>query len=491
MIEMEFFHKLFNPRNVAIIGATNNPAKVGYMVINNVIACGFTLNNGKKIYPVNPNPKYKGEKIAGFRAYQKVQDIPEEVDLATIVVPSNAVIPTIEACGEVNIPAAVIITAGFKEAGGKYVDMQAELVHAANKAGMRFVGPNSMGIYTSMDARNPLHAGMGFMTPRPGEISIVSQSGTFGTFLCNYLSKIRFFVSSGNEASLKTEDYIEFYGQDEGTKVIAIFIEGLRDGKRFKRIAKKITKTKPIVILKSGVTQVGRRAAASHTASMAGNVKIYDGLYKQAGILKAESITEFIGLIKAAKNLPYPNGKKVGILSGGGGYAVYIADACEKGGLDVISIPKELKEKISQLLPYYWSKNNPIDTVATWDFNVFPKILKLMLESEFDIILTQSLEMKTLIDLYQPLERKSTDQMDMFRRFVGDIEKGLVKKQIKLIKKYGKPVILIDPKYPSPSPAFQIYDENDILIVSSPEDAVKIAKKLYLYRQYLKRKDVE
>ncbi|HUY00314.1 MAG TPA: CoA-binding protein [Candidatus Deferrimicrobium sp.] len=485
---MEYFNKLFNPRNVAVLGATNNQMKVGYMVMNNIIACGFTINDRKKIYPVNPNPKYKGEKIVGFRAYQKIQEIPDQVDLATIVVPSDAVIPSVEACGEANIPVLVIITAGFKEAGGEYVDMQSELVRVAKKANIRFVGPNSMGIYSSMDSNNPLHTGMGFMTPTPGEISIISQSGTFGTFLCNYLGKIRFFVSSGNEASLKAEDYLEFYAQDEGTKVIAIFLEGLRDGKRFKKIATEITKRKPVVILKSGTTQIGSRAAASHTASIAGKTEVYEGLYKQTGVLKADNITEFLFLIKAAKDLPYPKGKRAGILAGGGGYAVYIADACEKGGLDVVPISDDLIQSISEMLPYYWSRANPIDTVATWDFNVFPKILKLMLASgEFDIILTQSLEMKTLIDRYQPLNKTSLDQVKLFRQFVGDIEKELVKKQIKLITQFKTPVILIDPKYPSPSPAFDLYDKGGIIICPLPEEAIKIAMKLFEYQAYLKR----
>ncbi len=485
---LDKFNFLFNPKNVAVIGATNSQMKVGFMVMNNIIASGFTLNNGKKVYPVNPNPKYKGGKIVGFSAYQRVQDIPEQVDLATIVVPATSVIESIEACGEVNIPVAVIITAGFKEAGGEYINMQRDLVKVAKKADIRFVGPNSMGIYSSMDQKSPLHTGMGFMTPYPGEISIVSQSGTFGTFLCNYLHKIRFFVSSGNEASLKAEDYIEFYGQDEGTKVIVVFLEGLRDAERFKNLAFKITKEKPIVILKSGVTKSGSRAAASHTASMAGQPEIYEGVCKQAGVLKADTMTEFLFLIRAAKDLPYPEGKKVGILSGGGGYAVYMTDACEKGGLEIVKISDDLINKISELLPYYWSRANPIDTVATWDFNVFPKILQLMLASnEFDIIMTQSLEMKSLIDLYKPLNPQTLDVLTLFKQFVGDIEKSLVKKQIKLINKYKIPVVLIDPKYPSPSPAFEMYDKGGIVISPLPEEAVKIISKLYEYNQFLKR----
>lgn len=484
---VDFFKKLFNPRNVAVIGATKNRMKVGYMVMNNIVACGFTLNEGKKIYPVNPNPNYKGKKMLGFPFHQKVQDIPTQVDLATIVVPSHAVISAIEECGEANIPAAVIITAGFKEAGGKYIDLQAELVRLAKRANLRFVGPNSMGIYSSMDPNNPLHAGMGFMTPIPGEISIISQSGTFGTFLCTYLHKVRHFVSSGNEASLKAEDYLEFFGQDDGTKVIAIFIEGLRDAERFKNLASEITKKKPIVVLKTGTTKAGGKAAASHTASIAGKNEVYEGIYKQTGVLKAEMITEFLFLVKAAKDLPYPKGKKVGIMSGGGGYAVYMADACEKGGLEVVPISKELETSISELLPYYWSRNNPVDTVATFSFDVFPKILKQMLASdEFDIIMTQSLEMRTFIDLYRPLN-KAMDQVSLFRDFIGEIEKSLVKQQIRIIKRYKKPVILIDPKYPSSSPAFELYDEEGMIICPLPEDAVKIVVKLHQYQQYLNR----
>ncbi|MFX1452195.1 MAG: hypothetical protein ACFFCM_15265, partial [Promethearchaeota archaeon] len=320
--------------------------------------------------------------------------------------------------------------------------------------------------------------------------SIASQSGSFGTMLCNYLKNIRFFVSTGNEASILMEDYIEYFGRDPGTKIISIFVEGLRDARRFHRIAKEIALKKPIVFFKAGITKSGKRAASSHTASVGGSEEVYSGFFKQDGILRADEMDELIFLTKAAKFLyPYPKGNRVGLLSGGGGFGVYLTDKCEKGGLLVpqISDPDPINQ-IGKHLPFYWSRNNPIDTVATWDFSVFPKILKIMLEYEgFDIIFTQCMAgMGDLFANYKPIDTYGIKRKELMEKMFQRLEKQLAKKQIAIVNSNpNKSVVLIAPAFSPANPIFDLYDENQVLVTDNPKITVDILRKLIDYRRFL------
>lgn len=491
MSNINHFELIFNPKNVAVVGATANESKVGSLVVSNIKACGYT----KDIFCVNPSEKYKGKKIFGLEVYPKLTDIPVEIDLATIVVPPEEVAPSLEDCVSAGIRAAVIITAGFKEVDKEREQVQDELVYIAKRGKIRFVGPNSMGIYGSADPESPIHAGMGFMTPRPGDISIASQSGSFGTMLCNYLKRIRYFVSTGNEASILMEDYLEFFGNDPGTKVISIFVEGLRDAKRFHRIAKELCLKKPIVFFKAGLTKAGKKAASSHTASVGGSEEIYLGMFKQNGILQAEEMDEFIFLSKAAKFLnPYPRGNRVGILSGGGGFGVYLSDKCEKGGLVVATIddPKII-DRIGEHLPFYWSHNNPVDTVATWDFSVFPKILKIMMDYEgFDIIITQSMVgMGDMFSNYKPMDPDGIKRKEFIEKMFQKMELDLAKKQISVATSNpNKIVVLIAPNYSPVNSAFELYDDKQLLVTDNPKITIEILRKLIQYRKFLETNNI-
>ena len=382
---------MFNPKNVAIIGATDNMMKIGSAVLNSVLSCGFT----KKMYGINPNPKYKEKSINGIQVYPSLDKCPEPIDLVGLVVPPNAVLDSIKQAIENEVKAAAIITAGFGEVKTEErQDVNKELVKVADKGGLVFVGPNSMGFYSSEDKASPIHLGFGFMMPLPGDLSIISQSGTMGTILCNAFKNIRYFVSSGNEASLTLEDYLEYFAQDKGTKTIALFAEGLRAGSRFKEICSETTKTKPIIFLKAGLTKSGARAANSHTGSIAGSLDIYKSVFKQTGVVYADQIEQFIYLVKGAQYLlPLPNTYplRAGIISGGGGFVVHLTDLCEKHGINVVDLTKEpngsqLIEEISKHLPFYWSHNNPVDMVATRNPGVYQKVMELMANSNcFDV----------------------------------------------------------------------------------------------------------
>ena len=264
--KLDLMKIMFNPKNVAIMGATNQMMKIGARVMTSVFSCGFT----KRVYGINPNPKYENKKIMGIDMYLTLDKCPEKIDLVGIVVPPTAVLDSIKQAIENDVRTAAIITAGFGEVKTEErQNVNQELVKVADTGGLIFVGPNSMGFYSSEDKSSPIHLGFGFMIPRPGNLAIVSQSGTMGTILCNSSQNIRHFVSSGNEASLILEDYLEYFAQDDETKVIALFAEGLRGGSRFKEICSEITRKKPVIFLKAGQTETGARAANSHTGSIA------------------------------------------------------------------------------------------------------------------------------------------------------------------------------------------------------------------------------
>jgi len=489
--KLELMKIMFNPKNVAILGASDQMMKIGSMVIMSTLACGYT----KKVYPINPNPRYGNKKILGLDVYPSLEKCPEPIDIAAIVVPPNAVVDSIKQAIENDIKTAAIITAGFGEVKTEERQQEnKELVKVADKGGLIFVGPNSMGFYSSEDNTSPLHLGFGFMMPKPGNISLVSQSGTMGTVFCNALQGIRHFVSSGNEASLTLEDYLEFYAQDEGTKVIGLFAEGLRAGSRFKDICLETTKKKPIVFLKAGTTKSGARAANSHTGSIAGSLNIYKSVFKQTGVIYSDQIMEFIYLVKGAKFLlPLPNRDhlRAGIISGGGGFVVHLSDLCDKHGIEVVDLntapngPK-LVEDISKVLPFYWSKNNPVDLVATGNPLVYKNVTELMFASKcFDIMITMSHSgLAARAAKMKPDNEFGVRMKQMMMSFSGDRFKKMAQSEIEMYKNNPDTKII----YVSfdPGMADEIYDENEVLVVSgNPEFATIVLEKLHEYQKFV------
>ncbi|MFX1365266.1 MAG: CoA-binding protein [Promethearchaeota archaeon] len=491
--KLELMKIMFNPKNVAVMGATDSIMKIGFMVLGSVLSCGFT----KKIYGINQNPKYKNKKILGNDVYPSLDKCPEPIDLVGIVVPPDAVVDSVKQAIENGVRTAAIITAGFGEVKTeKRQDENKELIKVAEKGGLIFVGPNSMGFYSSEDKTSPLHLGFGFMLPRPGNLSIVSQSGTMGTILCNAFQNIRYFVSSGNEASLTLEDYLEYYSQDPETKTIALFAEGLRAGKRFREICSETSKTKPIIFLKAGTTKSGARAANSHTGSIAGSLDIYRSLFKQTGVISADQIDQFIYLVKGAQYLlPLPtNGHlRVGIISGGGGIIVHLADLCEKHGINVVDLRTEpngpkLIDDISKHLPFYWSHNNPVDMVATRNADGY-EIIKLMLNSDcFDVILTMA--SATFLDRVKelkPMNEIGKRLAELMRQRASQMFEDGYKKEIELHQKYpSKKIIYIAIPPNMGGPSFQKYDENNMMVIGgNPENAAIVLKKLHDYQKYV------
>ncbi|MCE8424688.1 MAG: CoA-binding protein [Candidatus Methanoperedens sp.] len=350
---------IFEPGSVAIIGASNNITKWGGRIIKNILS-GFE----GKIYPVNP----KETLVQGLASYSSILDIPGEVEMAVIIVPSQFVIPIIEECGKKGVKGVIVITAGFGEAG--HPELEKELVKTVRKYGIRMIGPNSLGI---VNERARLNASIIGRLPRPGSISFITQSGSLGLALAEWtidtelgLCKV---ISTGNKADTDDVDLLEYLGNDPSTGVIAMYIEGITRGKMFMEAARLIKK--PIVAIKTGRSKRGANAVFSHTGSMAGSDEVYSAAFRQAGILRVENIDDLFDTALAFSCQPLPVGNNVAIFSNGGGASIVAADECERQGLNIVDLEVKTREKIKKVIPAFASTSNPIDTAGTVSFRIY------------------------------------------------------------------------------------------------------------------------
>jgi acyl-CoA synthetase (NDP forming) len=348
---------IFEPRSIVFPGATNNPTKWGFRIFSNIVTNGYQ----GRIYPVNPTK----EEILGIKVYRSVTEVPEVPDLAVIAVPPPSVPQVLQECADKGIKAGIVITAGFAEVDRQGENLQAQIIDIAKRAGMRFIGPNTDGV---VNAHHKLYAEMPPIFPYPGPISIVSQSGNIVGTMMRMSIESGFgcskCISSGNEADLHAEDYVRYLADDPQTRVILSYVEGFKDGSRYFEVAKEATKKKPIVMLKTGETPAGAIAAKSHTASLAGLDTVVDAMCRQAGIVRARHLDELVDAGLAFLCHPLPKGRRVGIVTAGGGWGVLAADACAKNGLDVVKFPSELIDELNTFMPPWWSHGNPVDLVA-------------------------------------------------------------------------------------------------------------------------------
>ena len=348
---------IFEPRSIAFLGATNNPFKWGFRIFANIVNGGFQ----GRLYPINPTK----QEILGIKVYKSVGELPEIPDLAVIVIPPPGVPAVLRECADKGIKAVVIITAGFAEVDRQGEDLQREMVEIAHRAGLRFIGPNTDGI---VNPHHKLYAEMPPIFPYAGPVSIVSQSGNIVGTMMRLAIDSGFgcakCISSGNEADLHAEDYIRYLADDPQTKIILSYVEGFKDGSRFFETAKEVTKKKPIVMLKTGETPAGAIAAKSHTASLAGTDTVVDAMCQQSGIIRVRHLDELVDAGTAFLCHPLPRGRRVGIVTAGGGWGVLAADACAKLGLDVVQFPAETIDELNSFLPAWWSHGNPVDLVA-------------------------------------------------------------------------------------------------------------------------------
>ena len=343
---------LFYPRSVAVIGASRYPGKVGYEILENIIKYGFK----GIVYPVNP----KATEILGLKCYPSVKDIPDEVDLAVVCVPAPIVPTIVRECGEKGVKVLVIISSGFKEVGN--VELERKIVEIASKYGMRILGPNIFGIFC---AKSKLNATFGPAEVLPGKIALISQSGALGIALMGWTISERIglsaVVSVGNKADIDDADLLKFFADDDSTKTIMIYLEGLRRAREFMKVAREVSMKKPIIVIKAGRSERGAKAAVSHTGAMATDDAIYSAAFKQCGVLRALDLESALDWARALSELKAPEGEGVIIITNGGGIGVMATDECIERGLKLVDPPQDLMETMRRHMPPFGSPLNPVD----------------------------------------------------------------------------------------------------------------------------------
>ncbi len=427
------FQALFNPESIAFLGASKDPMKWGFRILSNLVEGGYE----GRIYPVNP----KGGEVLGLKIYSQVADIPETPELAFVVVPPPSVPAALKECIDRGSKAGVIITAGFAETSGEGARLQQEIVQMAHTSGMVLVGPNGQGIISTS---SKLYCWMVPLFPRPGRIAIISQSGAVQATLVRQLIIFGFgvskCVSSGNEADLHSEDYLHYLSNDEQTKVILSYIEGLKDGPRFFQIAKEASKKKPVIIIKSGETSAGAQAAMSHTASLAGTDVVFEAMCKQAGIIRVRALDELFNTCSGFLCHPLPKGRRVGIISAGGGWGVLAADACAKLGLEVVTLPPETIKELDSLMPAWWNRGNPIDLVAGLFGDAILKVMDIVLRCPIvDGLIFIGIH--PALHPQSPSASMTPEERQKAREAEPEITAGVFDRVNDMVLKYGKPII--------------------------------------------------
>ncbi len=362
---------IFYPKTVAIIGASERSGSVGRTVLWNLLKSPF----GGTVYPVNP----KRKNILGIKAYPSILDIPDEIDLAVIVIPAKGVCEVIKDCVKKKIPTAVIISAGFKELGAPGEKMEQEILLEARKGGMRIVGPNCLGV---MNPLNGLNATFAADMALKGNLAFISQSGALCTAVLDWSLKesIGFsaFVSIGSMVDVSWGDLITYFGNDQNTKSILIYMESIGDPRAFLSAAREVALTKPIILIKAGRTAESAKAAASHTGSLAGSDDVLEAALKRVGVLRVNSISDLFSMAKVLSKQPNPKGPNLTIITNAGGPGVIATDALIQTGGKLTQLEKTTFEKLNALLPEHWSRNNPVDILGDASADQYAKTIEII-----------------------------------------------------------------------------------------------------------------
>jgi acyl-CoA synthetase (NDP forming) len=464
MDRVNFLDPVFKPKAIAVIGASTHLEKWGHRMVVRPLNTGYR----GAIYPVNPNAK----EVAGLKSFAAISDLPRDVDLAVITLPAPLVKEALRECLHHGIRGVVIISAGFAESGQMGEKLQQEVVRIASEANIPLVGPNCMGLWSA-----PVGLNLAFEEPPiQGSIAFVSQSGTLGHYLM-LLAKAKGygfsgFVSSGNQAMLEVVDYLEYFGRDERTQAIILYIEGIQDTTRFFRVAKEVTKKKPIVVYKAGRFEVGVRAALSHTASLAGNDQIFEGLCKQVGLIRCYDPLHTCDMAMALASQPLPKSNRVAILSGGGGYCVTMAEASVAWGLDVPQLDPTASEKIKKILPPFapppW---NPIDAAADIRPMTYARVLEILLSLDYIDGVLMMIPFMFAFQLRSPASIR--ELMDATEMICG------------LPKKFNKPIIGNTIPQISVGPASDLFQKAGIPFYATQDESARAMHGLVRYARIL------
>jgi acyl-CoA synthetase (NDP forming) len=479
---------LFYPKSIAFVGASAAFGKWGYLLFTNVLAGHYKGN----IYLVNGKEK----EIAGRPVYPSVLDIPDPVDLAVVTIPAGFVLDLIPQFKAKGIRKMILISSGFSETGEQGRLLEEELAKRAEEAGILILGPNTMGVC------NPdinFYCMAPHMRPKSGTTSLVAQSGNLGTQLLAFAADegigIRAFSGSGNEAMITIEDYMHCLEVDDLTRTVVLYLESIKDGRRFSELARQVGHKKPVIVLKGGRTEAGSRAAASHTGAMASNTKIFNAACHQAGVVLAEQPMDLLDLSAAFSSMPLPAGNRVAIMTLGGGWGVVATDLCAESGLVVPHLSRDIIDKIDKVLPPYWSRSNPIDLVGELD----PQIPMLVMEElakwdGCDAIMHlgcvgRMIFVRKTIESALATDPNQSPQIDDFiTAQLKAYEKKFTEFTVQLMATYRKPIVGV----------YLIADDTNRMITDvegqrykgvtflSPERAVKALARMYEYQSWLK-----
>lgn len=347
----------FNPKSVAVIGASKAAGKIGNVIVKNMISCGYT----GPVFPVNP----KEQEIEGLTCYPTVDKTPVPPELAVLSLPASRTLDAAEQCGMSGVKNLVVITAGFKETGKEGLELERRLVETCRRYGMRMMGPNCVGL---MDTHTPINASFAAGFPLKGEIAFISQSGAIVLSILDWSYRVGLgfskFVSLGNKADLTESHFIDDAGQDPNTKVILCYIEDVENGAHFLEAARTASHNKPVIILKSGTSQAGAQAASSHTGALAGSDLAYDTAFRQCGVIRARSMAELFNLAVAFANQPIPQGERVAVVTNSGGPGIIAADTIEQKKLQMARFTRETVEQLRGYLPPESNIYNPVDVLG-------------------------------------------------------------------------------------------------------------------------------
>jgi len=362
-------YSFFKPKSIAVVGASKNPTKIGHASLKNILISDYPC----RLYPVNPNE----DKILGLKCYKKITDVPDTIDLVMVCVPEPLVYSIIKDCVTKKVKWIILITSGFSEIGNRKGEEEIQKLIQGTK--VRILGPNTMGY---KNASNNLDVSFVFGMPRKGNLALISQSGALGMgmiYLANNefvgLSKI---IGVGNKLDIDDDDLIDYFRDDPETKVIGLYIEGIRQGRQFMNSIKACDK--PVFVVKAGRSAAGARATASHTGSMAGSDELYSAAIKQAGGIRCRDLVELFDMARALDGQPPARGNRIGIITNGGGLGILLTDACEANGLMVPKLSYITYKKIQQIVPGLVKPNNPVDLVADAGFYRYWTSTRALLE---------------------------------------------------------------------------------------------------------------
>jgi acetyltransferase len=451
------FKELLYPASIAVVGASSNPQKVGHAVLKNIIDGGFEGS----IYPINP----KSEFILDIKCYASLQEIPDSVDCAVIVVNRDIVISVMKDCAKKHVKAVIVISSGFGETNEEGKKTQNELVQLARLSQITMMGPNCLGL---INPWQKLNASFGQPIGEKGDIALVSQSGALITSIQDWAQEnnvgFSLIASIGNKASIDEVDFFEYLKGDTNTKVIAAYLEDISRGQEFMRIAERVGKIKPLVILKSGRSRAGAKAASSHTGSLAGSDAAYECAFRRLGVIRAGSIEHLFDVSTALAYQSLPKGNRIAVITNAGGPGIMMSDALELSGLEVIDIDDKTKSNLLEFLPPSASVNNPIDVLGDADSERYGKSLDAALKSK---------SVDGVVIILTP--QKMTDAEAIAREIV------------KISKKYSKPVMTCFMGANTVKKGVKILQENNIPQYSVPQRAARAMFEMVKYNNYKSR----